>query len=394
MSPAVVLHRPASALRSFLSSEAAGGVLLMGAAALALVIANGPAGDAYEAALHWRIGPLTLLRWVNDALMAVFFLLVGLEMKRELVDGRLAQRSDRVLPFVAAAIGMVAPALVYLLLAGNEPGLARGWAIPAATDIAFAMGVLALLGSRAPASLKLFLTTVAIVDDMGAVVIIALGYTADLRLLPLAAAALVLAMMAWANRRGERRLAVFLPLAALLWVAVFLSGVHATVAGVLAALTIPVEKSPGQPDSVASPLHRLEHALSPWVAFAIVPVFGFANAGVRLTGLGANELFAPLPLAIAAGLFLGKQAGILVAVRGAVALGVASKPAGASWAQVYGVALLCGVGFTMSLFIGALAFADPLLLAEVKVGVLGGSVMSAVAGYLVLRWAGRQLPAR
>jgi len=394
MSPAILLRRPASALRSFLSSEAAGGVLLMGAAALALVIANSPAGDAYEAALHWRIGPLTLLHWINDALMAVFFLLVGLEIKRELVDGRLAQRSDRVLPFVAAAMGMVAPALVFLLLAGSEPGLSRGWAIPAATDIAFAMGVLALLGSRAPASLKLFLTTVAIVDDMGAVVIIALGYTADLRLLPLAAAALVLAAMAWANRRGERRLAVFLPLAVLLWVAVFLSGVHATVAGVLAALTIPVEKSPGQPDSAASPLHRLEHALTPWVAFAIVPIFGLANAGVRLTGLSAGELFAPLPLAIAAGLFLGKQAGILIAVRGAVAMGIASRPAGASWAQVYGVALLCGIGFTMSLFIGALAFADPLLLAEVKVGVLGGSVLSAVAGYLVLRWAGRQLPAR
>lgn len=366
----------------------------MGAAALALVIANSAAGDAYEAALHWHIGPLTVLHWINDALMAVFFLLVGLEIKREFVDGRLAQRSDRVLPFVAAATGMVAPALVYLLVAGSEPGLSRGWAIPAATDIAFAMGVLALLGSRAPASLKLFLTTVAIVDDMGAVVIIALGYTADLRLLPLAAAALVLGVMAWANGRGERRLAVFLSLAALLWLAVFLSGVHATVAGVLAALTIPVEKSPGQPDSAASPLHRLEHALAPWVAFAIVPVFGLANAGVRLTGLGAKELFAPLPLAIAAGLFLGKQAGILVAVRGAVALGIASKPAGASWAQVYGVALLCGVGFTMSLFIGALAFADPLLLAEVKVGVLGGSVLSAVSGYLVLRWAGRQLPAR
>ena len=394
MSPAILLRRPASALRSFLSSEAAGGVLLMGAATLALVIDNSPAGDAYEAALHWRIGPLTLLHWINDALMAVFFMLVGLEIKRELVDGRLAQRSDRALPFVAAAMGMVAPALVFLLLAGGEPGLSRGWAIPAATDIAFAMGVLALLGPRAPASLKLFLTTVAIVDDMGAVVIIALGYTADLRLLPLAAAALVLAAMAWANRRGERRLAVFLPLAALLWVAVFLSGVHATVAGVLAALTIPVDKSPGQPDSAASPLHRLEHALTPWVAFAIVPIFGLANAGVRLTGLSAGELFAPLPLAIAAGLFLGKQAGILIAVRGAVAMGIASRPAGASWAQVYGVALLCGIGFTMSLFIGALAFADPLLLAEVKVGVLGGSVLSAVAGYLVLRWAGRQLPAR
>lgn len=380
---------PVSVLRDFLSSEAAGGIVLIVAAAAALLAANSGASHLYKWVLHARIGPLSVHHWVNHGLMAIFFLLVGLEIKREFVDGRLATWTDRRLPCVAALAGMMLPALIYLVVAGRDPALVRGWAIPAATDIAFAIGVLALLGSRAPASLKLFLTTVAIVDDMGAVIIIAVGYTAQFHVVPLLAAIAILALMVWLSRRGVRRLLPFLTLAAALWVAIMLSGVHATVAGVLAAMTIPITRSPGRPDDPASPLHILEHALQPWVAFLIVPLFGFANAGVALDGIGLNEALAPLPLAIAAGLFAGKQLGVFAAVRGAVALGWAARPTGASWTQVYGVALLCGVGFTMSLFIGGLAFDDAVLAAEIKIGVLAGSVMSAIAGYFVLRLAGR-----
>ena len=376
-----------SILRDFLASEAAGGILLMIAAALGLAIANSPAAPIYFHALEAHLGPLSLLHWINDALMALFFLLVGLEIKREWLDGSLATWADRRLPIIAATAGMILPALLYLAVSGGDAGLVRGWAIPAATDIAFALGVLALLGSRAPASLKLFLTTVAIVDDMGAVAIIAFFYTSGLNLIALAAAGAILIGMVALNRAGVRRLWPYLLLAAALWVAVFLSGVHATIAGVLTALVIPIERSPGRPDSTDSPLHRLEHALQPGVAYAIVPLFGFANAGVALGGLGWATMVAPLPLAIAAGLFLGKQIGIFASMRLAVGVGIAQRPSGASWLQVYGVALLCGIGFTMSLFIGGLAFADPLLLAEVKIGVLGGSIASALAGALVLRLA-------
>jgi NhaA family Na+:H+ antiporter len=374
-----------SALRAFLANEAAGGVVLMLAALAALGVANSPLRPAYEAALHAQIGPLGALHWINDGLMAVFFLLVGLEIKRELVDGELSDPADRRLPIIAAAAGMAVPALVYLTVAGREPGLARGWAIPAATDIAFAIGVMALLGKRVPARLKLFLTTVAIVDDMGAVAIIALAYSHGLDWAALAGAAGVLTGMIALNRAGVVRLLPYLLLAVLLWALVLRSGVHATVAGVLAAMTIPVRRSPGAPDDTESPLHRLEHALNPWVAFAIVPLFGFANAGVALGGV---DLAAPLPLAIVLGLFLGKQAGILGGVLAAERLGLARRPAGVTWAQLHGVALLAGIGFTMSLFIGGLAFADPALLAQVKVGVLAGSLLSALAGYALLRFGG------
>jgi NhaA family Na+:H+ antiporter len=372
-----------SALQEFLRSEALGGVLLIGAALLALIVANSPAAPAYFEALHAPIGPLSVHHWINDGLMALFFLLVGLEIKREFVDGDLARPSDRILPILAAVGGMAAPALVYLLIAGHQPALVRGWAIPAATDIAFAIGVLALLGSRAPASLKLFLTTVAIVDDMGAVAIIAFFYTASLHWGALAAAAAILIALVALNRRGVMTLWPYLLLATALWLAVLLSGVHATVAGVLAALTIPIRKA--STDKV-SPLHRLEHGLHPWVAYAIVPLFGFANAGVSLNGIGVAQIFAPLPLGVALGLFLGKQAGVFASVRIAVGLRLAERPAHASWAQIYGVAMLCGIGFTMSLFIGGLAFTDPLLIDEVKIGVLGGSLLSAIGGYALLRW--------
>jgi NhaA family Na+:H+ antiporter len=275
---------------------------------------------------------------------------------------------------------------VYLVVTRGAVGVARGWAIPAATDIAFALGLLALLGKRAPASLKLFLTTVAIVDDVGAVAIIALFYTAALNWLALGAAVLLFGAMLAMNRMGVVRVRWYLIGFALLWYAMLLSGVHATVAGVLAAVAVPVTRTPGAPDDVQSPLHRLEHGLQPWVAFVIVPMFGFANAGVSLGGAGAA--FAPLPLGIALGLFVGKQAGVFGAVWAATKSGIAVRPLGASWAQVYGVALLCGIGFTMSLFIGGLAFATPEQGDAVKVGVLMGSVASAIAGCAVLYFSG------
>ena len=378
---------PLSVLRTFLQSEASGGILLMSAAALAMAVANSPVAATYFHTLHAYLGPLSVLHWINDALMAVFFFLVGLEIKREFIDGHLATWADRRLPIMAAGAGMFVPAMVYLGVVGFSDTLARGWAIPAATDIAFAIGILALLGSRAPASLKLFLTTVAIVDDMGAVAIIALAYTAKINIVALLAAGIILLLMFGMNKAGEKRLWPYLILAVALWLAVLLSGVHATIAGVLAALTIPITTSPGTPDDAHSPLHRLEHAIQPWVAFGIVPLFGFANAGVALNGLGWAEVFAPLTIGIAAGLFVGKQLGVFASVRLAVALGLGSRPHGATWLQVYGVAMLCGVGFTMSFFIGGLAFTHPVLASEVKIGVLGGSILSAVLGYLVLRIA-------
>jgi NhaA family Na+:H+ antiporter len=389
-------HRPRSALRAFLGSEAAGGVLLMVSAALALLVANSPLTDTYHHLVHAetgpvlsdKLGPMNVHLWINDALMAVFFLLVGLEIKRELVDGRLSTWDKRRLPVIAAAVGMIVPAAIYLALTGSIEGLARGWAIPAATDIAFAIGVLALLGSRAPTSLKLFLTSVAIADDMGAVAIIALAYTAAIDTLALGAAAAILLAMYIMGKSGVRALWPYLIAAAFLWYAVLLSGVHATVAGVLAALMIPVVVTPGTPDSEESPLHRLEHALVPWVAFLIVPLFGFANAGVSLAGMGLGDLLAPLPLGIAAGLFVGKQLGIFAAVWLSVRFGIASNLRGATWLQVYAVAALCGIGFTMSLFIGALAFPEnPELIEEAKLGVLMGSFASALLGYVILRFA-------
>ena len=365
----------------------------MFAAAAAMAIANSPWGDAYAEALHASVGPLSLLHWINDGLMALFFLLVGLEIKRELVDGHLSNWSDRALPSIAAFGGMAVPALVYLAVAGRTPGLANGWAIPSATDIAFAIGVMALLGSRAPTSLKLFLTTVAIVDDMGAVVIIALAYTSEIGGLALLAAALVLGIMFVLNRLGVKTLWPYLVLFAALWLAVLLSGIHATIAGVLAASVIPIRATPGAPDAEDSPLHRLEHRLHPWVAFLIVPLFGLANAGVSLTDTSVADLIGPLPLGVAAGLFFGKQAGVLLAVWLCHRFKIAGRPGNATWLQIYGTALLCGIGFTMSLFIGGLAFNDPLLIDEMKIGVLGGSLLSGLAGFLVLRFAPTQSPA-
>ena len=382
------------ALRAFLHGEAAGGIVLIAAAALAMIAANWPAtAHGYEALLHAQIGPtlapalgpMTVHLWINDGLMALFFLLVGLEIKREFVGGRLASADRRRLPFIAAVAGMAVPALVFLLVAGDTPGLQPGWAIPAATDIAFAIGVLALLGSRVPSSLKLLLTTVAIVDDMGAVAIIAIAYTDSIRVLALAGAGLALLVLYVLNRRQVMALWPYLLVGAALWLFVLQSGVHATIAGVMTAMLVPIRR-----DEAGSPLHRLEHALHPWSAFAIVPLFGFANAGVSLTGVGLETFAQPLVLGIALGLFLGKQTGILAAIWGADRLGIARRPAGVSWGQLYGMALIAGIGFTMSLFIGGLAFADPAQIDAVKIGVLAGSIASALAGAAVLVIAGRR----
>jgi NhaA family Na+:H+ antiporter len=359
-------------MRAFIVSEAAGGIVLMAASALALVVANSPLAGAYFHALHVEAGPLSIHEWINDALMAVFFLVVGLEIRSEFSGGALATWEQWRLPVIAAAAGMIVPALVYLAVA---PGLPRGWAIPAATDIAFAMGVLAILGRHAPVQLKLLLTTIAVVDDLGAVAIIALAYTQGLDPWALAGAASVLVAMAALDRLEVRHLGIHLPLAVVLWALVLTSGVHATVAGVLAAMTIP-----------RMHVHRLEEALNPWVAFGVVPLFGFANAGVSFDGVSLGVLLTPLPLGIALGLVLGKQLGIFGSIWIAVKLRIAERPA--TWAQLYGMALLAGIGFTMSLFIGALAFpGQPELGDEVKMGVLAGSLVSAVGGYLVLRLA-------
>jgi len=378
--------RPANALQAFLQGETSGGVLLIGAAVLALAVANSGLGPLYSHMLHLDLAGLSLLHWINDGLMAIFFLLVGLEIKREFLVGHLARWPDRILPAVAALAGMAVPAILYLALAGRTPGLARGWAIPSATDIAFALGVIAMLGSRVPASLKVFLTTIAIVDDMGAVAIIALVYTTGIKAMALLAAAAVLGVMAALNRGGVKMLWPYLVCAVLLWAAVFLSGVHPTVAGVLAAMMLPVDRS----EAETSPLHRLEHALHPWSAFLIVPLFGFANAGVSFADMRLANLLDPLPLGVATGLFLGKQIGVSLSVWLAVKCGLAAKLEGASWPQIYGVALLCGIGFTMSLFIGGLAFDKPLLVDQVKIGVLLGSLVSAGLGYALLRMAGRR----
>ena len=383
-------NRLASALSRLFGGEAGSGLLLIAVAAAAMVMANSALAPAYHALFHGVLPATPIAKldtahlWINDALMALFFFVVGLEIKREVLDGELSSPARRRLPVLAALAGMAVPAGVYLAIAGGEPGLSRGWAIPAATDIAFALGVLALLGKRAPPSLRLFLLTVAIVDDLGAVAIIAVFYTAKLKLAWLGAAAAVLAVMALANRLRVASGWIFTPLAVLLWYCVLHSGVHATVAGVLAAFTIPLRLG-GHRDSL---LLRMEHALVPWNAYVIVPLFGFANAGVALGGLGLAGLLAPLPLAVAAGLFIGKQVGILAAILLAEKTGFARRPEGAGTLQLWGMALLCGIGFTMSLFIGALAFpGDPLLVDEAKIGVLAGSLLSALAGYTVLRLA-------
>ncbi|HEY4254371.1 MAG TPA: Na+/H+ antiporter NhaA [Roseomonas sp.] len=378
----------AAFLRAMLQSQAGAGLVLMAASALALILANIEAGGiaaAYRAVWAIHLGPMNLGHWINDGLMALFFLFVGLEIKRELIDGELSDWGKRALPGLAAAGGMAVPALVYVAVNAGSPALLRGWAVPAATDIAFALGMLALLGPKVvPPSLRVFLAALAVIDDLGAVVIIAIFYTAQLSLAALAGALLVLALLGALNRARVTPLWPYLTLGAVLWWLVLQSGVHATLAGVALAFCLPLKTARG------APLLRLEHAIAPWVSFLVVPVFGFANAGVSLAGTGVAALIASLPLGVAAGLFLGKQIGVMGACWLAIRLRVARMPDGAGWVQLYGVALLCGIGFTMSLFIGLLAFPGDILRQEqVKIGVLAGSLLSALAGAVVLKRAKR-----
>ena len=382
-----------SPLHAFFESGAAAGVLLVFAALNALTIANSPLGAIYFAVLELKIAGLSLLHWINDGLMAVFFLIVGLEIKREFIEGQLATWSRRALPAIAALGGMIVPALIYLAVARGDPAAIRGWAIPAATDIAFALGVLALLGSRVPVSLKIFLTALAILDDLGAILIIALFYSDQLSLVMLGGAAACLAALTLLNLRNVRSLWPYLVIGAVLWLFVLKSGIHATLAGVALALTIPLGGYGTESDEPEhSPLHMLEHWLHPYVSYFIVPIFGFANAGVSIAGMTPYLLLTPVPLGITLGLFLGKQIGVFGFAWLAVKLGLGTKPAKASWTQIYGVSLLCGIGFTMSLFIGALAFeGHEALHKATKIGVLVGSAISAVLGYVVLHVAGAAL---
>jgi len=364
------------------------GLLLIAAAVVALLAANGPLALQYHDLLHLKLGPvmprlgrMDLHQWVADGLMAIFFLLVGLEVKREWYDGRLSTPAERRLPIIAAIAGMTIPALIYLAVVRGDPALSGGWAIPAATDIAFAVGVLAILGRHAPPSIKLLLVTIAIVDDIGAVLIIALFYTADLNVPMLAGSLAVAGSMAAMGQFGVRRLWPFMIGFSLLWLMMLGSGVHPTIAGVLAALTIPLAKG-----ERSSPLKHLEHIIHPWVMFGVMPIFGFASAGVALSA--GVSLPGPIPLAVSTGLFVGKQLGIFGAMWLAVRLQLAPQPAGTSWRQLYGAAILCGIGFTMSLFIGALAFpGEAARIDEAKLGTLAGSLLSALVGYAVLRLA-------
>jgi len=377
--------RPPSLFGAFLKTEASGGIILMVAAALGLIIANSALAPTYFSALKIHVAGLSIHHWINDALMAPFFLLVGLEIKRELLDGQLSRWSQRILPGLAAVSGMVAPALIFVAFNAGNPETLRGWAIPAATDIAFTLGVLALLGKRVPISLKVFLTAIAIIDDLLAVAVIALFYTEELSLPWLSLAGIAVLGLVALNRMRVQRLMPYLLLCAVLWFLLLKSGMHATLAGVALALTIPLTRSPAAPYAATSPLHILEHRLHPWVAFMIVPVFGFANAGVSLAGMSWSALLAPVPLGVAAGLFMGKQIGVFGATWLAIRLRLAERPPRSSFAQIYGVSLLAGIGFTMSLFIGMLAFDESeALQAAVKIGVLAGSLLSALCGALVL----------
>jgi NhaA family Na+:H+ antiporter len=382
---------PIATIREFLKLEASAGIVLVISAGLALVMANTFLAPFYQVFLDVpvivQVGALKLakplLLWVNDGLMAIFFFLVGLEIKREVLQGELSSWSQASLPGFAALGGMAIPALIYVLINLGSPETLRGWAIPAATDIAFALGVLALLGSRVPAALKIFLLALAIMDDLGAIIIIAVFYTADLSLTSLGLAAVGMVILACLNIFRVTRLASYILVGLAVWICVLKSGVHATLAGVAVAFFIPLR---GASETDESPLEHLEHTLHPWVAFAILPFFAFANAGVSLQGLTFGSLLAPVPLGIAAGLFIGKQIGVFGFSYGAVRLGLAKLPQGVSWLQVYGLSFLTGIGFTMSLFIGTLAFDDLEHATGVRLGVLLGSLLSGVGGYFLLRF--------
>lgn len=371
-----------------LNGDAVAGIVLLLAAALALAMDNSALAGLYDSLLrvtaNVSIGEAAikkpLVLWINDGLMAIFFLLVALEIKREIIEGKLSSFQQAALPSLAAVGGMAAPALIYALINQDNPATIGGWAIPAATDIAFALGILSLFGTRVPPALKLFLLALAIMDDMGAIIIIALFYSADLSGLALMLAAGGTAVLFLFNRLGVTRVSPYILVGIFIWVCVLKSGVHATLAGVVVGLMIPLYNK----DKSVSPLKSMEHGLHPYVLFLIMPIFAFANAGVSLAGISVDDMMAPVPLGVALGLFLGNQVGIMTIVFLAVKFLRMPMPEGVNWGQMYGVSLLAGVGFTMSLFIGTLAFSDVELQAAVRLGVLAGSALSAVVGCVVL----------
>ena len=377
-------------IRAFFNLEASGGIVLALAAIAAMIIANTSLNTWYESFIHApvaiQIGSFSIAKdahhWINDGLMAVFFFLVGLELKREVLIGELSNVKQIILPAGAALGGMIMPAIVYLFFNYNEPEFWRGWAIPAATDIAFALGILSLLGNRVPNSLKVFLVSIAIFDDIGAIIIIALFYTNDLSLGSLAIAGLCLPFLYLLNRRNVTSITPYLLIGVIMWVAVLKSGIHATLAGVVLALFIPLFD---RTDPEHSPLEELEHDLQNTVSYGILPLFAFANAGISLKGAGFGELFHSVPLGIAAGLFIGKQVGVMLMCWLIFKLGISTMPKGMNFKQIYGAALLCGVGFTMSLFIGGLAFAAETPLFDERLGIIMGSIVSGIAGYMMLK---------
>ena len=385
-------------IRNFLKLETSGAILLLIAATAAMILKNSPLGGLYEAFLDTpvviRVGALEiakpLLLWVNDGLMAVFFFMIGMEVKREILDGELSQPSQVMLPLIAGIGGILVPAGLYYLLTMDNPAQLRGWAIPTATDIAFALGILGLAGPRVPTTLKIFLMTLAIIDDLGAILIIALFYASDLSLVSISVAAVAIGGLVALKLRGTTSIAPYILVGIVLWVAVLKSGVHATLAGVILGFFIPARAK--DPDGeVHSPLERMIHELHPAVAFGILPLFAFANAGVNLEGMSISSVLSGIPLAIAVGLFFGKQIGVFGFAWVAIMLGWCQRPAGAGWLQMYGVAALCGVGFTMSLFIGSLAFEDGgfAYTRPDRLGIIVGSIASGLLGYLVLRFSVR-----
>lgn len=380
--------KPSNFLADFLKMEAAGGILLMAAMVLAIICANSFLNPVYEGIFSAKILGLSVTTWINDGPMAVFFFLVGLELKREFLDGELSDRKKVMLPVFGAIGGMAVPALIYAALNRGDAAAMRGWAIPTATDIAFALGVLSLLGSRVPSSLKVFLTTLAIFDDLGAVLIIAFFYTANISFLALALAGICVLALAGLNWMHVGKKTPYIAVGLLLWLATLKSGVHATVAGVVLAMFIPLSVK-GQPG--LSPLKSLEHSLHSVVAFIILPLFAFANSGLNLRGMGAEQLLHPVPVGVALGLFVGKQIGVFSLCFAAVKLKIAELPKSADWLGLYGVALLCGIGFTMSLFIGSLAFQGGSAAGfDERLGIIVGSLLSGLAGYLLLYFTAKQ----
>ncbi|WP_435249090.1 Na+/H+ antiporter NhaA [Vibrio sp. nBUS_14] len=369
-------------IRDFFKMESAGGIILVIAAAIAMFVANSPLNEMYQGALQSYVLGMSVSHWINDGFMAVFFLLIGLEVKRELLEGALKSKETAIFPAIAAVGGMLAPALIYVLFNSGNPEALQGWAIPAATDIAFALGIMALLGNRVPVSLKVFLLALAIIDDLGVVVIIALFYSGDLSTLALTVGFIATGVLFMMNAKHMTKLSVYLIVGAILWFAVLKSGVHATLAGVVIGFAIPLKGNKGE----RSPLKHLEHALHPYVAFAILPIFAFANAGISLEGISLSSLTGMLPLGIAMGLLVGKPLGIFLFSWGAVKMGIAKLPEGVNFMNIFAVSVLCGIGFTMSIFISSLAFGPTNAEFDTfaRLGILMGSTTAAILGYFLL----------